>query len=162
MTATINDEERLLRAVRSLRNMIRDKRVLNVLLLGQYETNDDEMRQAIVISLVDWNQSPPILQPVGLGSHPNKFLLLQKAAIECLTGAGMWHSREHMPSGDGGTSADDHAKASEYSGWIERLNAEYERKKSDLKTAMNIQQAYGQMGLASEYSGSLAIYGELW
>jgi len=41
MTATINDEERLLRAVRSLRNMILDKKVLNVLLLGQYETSDD-------------------------------------------------------------------------------------------------------------------------
>lgn len=162
MAEAINDEERLRRAVSSLRNMIRDKKQLNQLLLGNYETSDDEMRQAIYVALMDWNQSPPVLQPVTLGAHPRKDLLLAKAAIECLTSAGIWHSREHMPSADGGTSADDHAKAGEYSGWIERLNADYERKKSDLKCAMNIQQAYGCMGVASEYSGSLALYGESW
>lgn len=158
----INDEERLRRAVKSLRNMIRDKRQLNQLLLGNFETSDDEMKQAIVVALMDWNGSPPILQPHTLANHPRKDLLLQKAALECLQGAGIWHSREHMPSADGGTSADDHAKAGEYSGWIERYYADYERKKSDMKTAQNIQEAYGQMGLSSEYAGGLAIFGEMW
>ncbi len=158
----INDEERLRRAAVSLRNMIRDKKVLNQLLLGNYETSDEEMKQAIVVALVDWNGSPPILNMVTLANHPRKDLLLQKAAVECLTSSGIWHSREHMPSADGGTSADDHAKAGEYSGWIQRYYDDYERKKSDFKTALNIQMAYGQMGLASEYSGSLALYGETW
>lgn len=162
MAEAINDEERLRRAVASLRTMIRDKKQLNQLLLGNFESSDEELRQCICVALMDWNQSPPILQPITIGSHPRKDLLLQKAAIEALSSAGLWHSREHMPSADGGTSADDHAKAGEYSGWIERLNTDYERKKSDLKTAMNIQQAYNQMGVASEYSGSLALYGETW
>lgn len=158
----INDEERLRRAVKSLRNMLRDKRELNVLLLGNFETSDDEMKMAITVALMEWNGSPPILQPRTLANHPRKDLLLQKAAIECMQSAGIWHSREHMPSADGGTSADDHAKAGEYSGWLERYYADYERKKSDMKTAMNIQEAYGNMGLSSEYSGNLAIYGEIW
>jgi hypothetical protein len=158
----INDEERLRRAVRSLRNMIRDKRVLNQLLLGNYETSDEEMKQAIVISLIDWNSTPPIISMKSLADHPRKDLLLKGAAIECMTGAGIWHSREHMPSADGGTSADDHAKAGEYSGWIQRFYEDYEKKKSDYKTAENIREAYGQMGLPSEYSGTLTLYGELW
>lgn len=158
----LSNAERLNRAVRSLRNYIRDKKELNALFLGNYETSDEEARQCVIASLVDWNMSPPLITPVTLESHPNKLLLLQKAAIEALQSAGIWHSREHLPSTDGGTSADDHAKASEYSGWIERLNQEYERKKTDLKVAINIREAYGNMALASEYGEMYSLYGEMW
>lgn len=158
----MNDAERMKRAIRSLRNMIRDKKELNRLLMGHYETNDGELEQCIVQALVDWNMSPPILSPVTLASHPNKHLLLQCAAIQALTGAGIWHSREHMPGSDGGTSADDHAKAGEYSGWIERFEAAYERKKSDQKTAINIAMAMGSMGVMSEYGAQQSMFGEWW
>jgi hypothetical protein len=162
MAIELTDQQRLERAVRSLRNYIRDKKELNSLLLGNFETSDEEARQAVISALIDWNSTPPLIQPVSLASHPNKQLLIQCAALECLQSSGIWHSREHMPSADGGTSGDDHAKASEYSGWIERLYSNYERKKSDLKLALNIQEALTGMALASEYAGSLAIYGEFW
>lgn len=158
----MNEDERLNKAVRSLRNLIRDKKELNRLLAGQFETSDEEMRQAIISALIDWNRTPPRLQPVTLKSHPNKMLLLQGAAVQVLQSAGIWHSREHMPSTDGGTSADDHAKAGEYSGWIERYHQDYERKKLDLKTAMNIEEAMGSMSMPSEYSANYSIYGEMW
>lgn len=151
------------RAVNSLRNMIRDKSQLNRLLLGNVESMDDELRQCIIMALIDWNQSPPILQEATLSNHPNKFLLMQCAAIQALVSAGIWHSREHMPSSDGGTSGDDHAKAGEYSAWIDRYQNDYEKKKSDLKTAMNISQALGNMGVRSEYSMRIyGIQGEEW
>jgi hypothetical protein len=162
MAVELTDLQRLERAVRSLRNMIRDKKELNTLLLGRFESSDEECRQAIIAALIDWNATPPVLQPVSLGSHPNKPLLLKKAALELLAEAGLWHSREHMPSADGGTSGDDHAKAGEYSGWIQRYETDYERKKSDQKAAQNIQEALGNMSLASEYAGGLAVYGEMW
>lgn len=162
MAVELTDLQRLERAVRSLRNMIRDKKELNTLLLGRFENSDEECRQAIISALIDWNMTPPLIQPVSLGDHPNKPLLLKKAALELLAEAGIWHSREHMPSADGGTSGDDHAKAGEYSGWIQRYESDYERKKSDLKTTLNIAAALGNMSLASEYAGSLAIYGEFW
>jgi hypothetical protein len=155
----ISDEERWTRAVRSLRVYIRDKRELNRLLLGNYESADPELRQAIVQALMDWNMTPPHIGAVFLHNHPNKFLLIQGSAIQALSAAGIWHSREHMPSSDGGTSADDHAKAGEYGAWIERFTQEYERKKSDLKTAFNIAQAMGNMSVPSEYSWSNYGYG---
>ncbi len=159
----INDEERMNRAVRSLRNMIRDKKELNRLLVGQYESTDDEMRMAMLHALMDWNTTPPPLRFVTLKNHPNKALLLQAAAIQVLTSAGIWHSREHMPSSDGGTSADDHAKAQEYSGWIERYVADYERKKGDMKVSMNISAALGNQSISSEYAQSFySLYGEMW
>jgi hypothetical protein len=163
MGVEINDEERMCRAVRSLRNMLRDKKELNRLLAGQFESTDEELRFCIMHALMDWNTTPPPLRIVTLTNHPSKVLLLQGAAIQAMTSAGIWHSREHMPSSDGGTSADDHAKASEYSGWIERYVAEYERKKSDIKVMLNIAAANGNMTISSEYAASFySLYGELW
>lgn len=158
----MNDEQILERAVGSLRNMIRDKRQLNRLLVGQYESQDDELRQCIIQALLDWNTTPPLIGGVTLRTHPNKYLLLQKAAIEALTQAGVWHSREHMPSSDGGTSGDDHAKAGEYSGWIERWAADYERRKGDLKASLNIAAALGGQSMPSEYGLIQNYYGVLW
>jgi hypothetical protein len=107
--------------------------------------------------------TPPPICTVTLANHPAKYLLLTGAAIEALTSAGLWHSREHMPSQDGGTSADDHAKAAEYSGWIERYVANYEKKKIDFKVMQNVQGALGNMSISSEYSLSFySLYGELW
>jgi hypothetical protein len=163
MSLEITDEERMARAVRSLRNMIRDKKELNRLLVGRVESTDEELRQCIIQALMDWNMTPPPIGMVTLKNHPNKLLLLMGAAVQALISAGIWHSREHMPSQDGGTSADDHAKAAEYSGWIERYAADYERKKGDLKMSFNVNAALGNMSISSEYSNSFySLYGELW
>jgi hypothetical protein len=151
------------RAVNTLRNIIRDKSELNRLLFGTTESSDAELRQCILMTLIDWDMTPPVLGTTTLANHPNKFLLMQGSAIQALISAGIWHSREHMPSSDGGTSGDDHAKAAEYGSWIERYQADYERKKSDLKTALNITQALGGMGVRSEYSWRVfGLQGEEW
>lgn len=148
----MTEEKRMNNAVRCLRLFIRDSKALNRLLLGEFESSDAELRLAIVNAIRDWNSTPPFLGNVSLKNHPAKHLLLEKAAYEAIRSAGIWHSREHMPSSDGGTSADDHAKAGEYTMWLERLEADYERKKADQKTAQNIANALGNMGVPSEYS----------
>lgn len=162
MAIELSEDERLNRAVRALRSMIRDKRELNRLLLGKFETSDDECKQALSAALIDWNSCPPPLPIVDLSTHPNKHLLLCCAAVNVLIGAGLWHSREHMPSQDGGTSADDHAKAAEYSGWIGTFSQDYERKKSDQKLSMNISMALSGQGLPSEYGMNYGFGGERW
>ena len=158
----ITDEERLARAVKSVRTYLRDKKEINRLLGGEFESSDDEVKQALFNALMDWNNTPPLIQGVNLTTHPNKMLLVMKAGIECIQSARIWHSREHMPSSDGGTSADDHAKAAEYDGILDRLTQEYERKKGDLKTALNIAAAFGNMGMPSEYSSQYYIFGQMW
>jgi hypothetical protein len=159
----LSDEERCRRAVQTLRHYLRDKAELNRLLLGSVESSDIELRQCLGFALLDWNQSPPILAQVDLSNHPNKFLLIQCAAIQAITSSMLWHSREHMPSSDGGTSGDDHAKAAEYGAVVERLQSEYERKRGDLKTAQNISQSLGGMGVRSEYSWRIyGLQGEEW
>lgn len=149
----LSDMDRLARAVQSLRNFIRDKKELNRLLQGQFESTDEECRQAIIEAVMDWSMSPPMIGAVTLGTHPNKFLLIRKAAINLITGAGIYHTREHLPSSDGGTSSDDHVfQASTYPTWLQTMVDEYEKKKSDLKTAMNIMAAMGNLPVPSEYA----------
>lgn len=136
--------------IERIRIYIRDSKELNKLLGNKFESDDTAIRQAILDSINDWNISQPPLTPINLLSHPAKLLLIRKACLELLRSAGIWHSREHMPSQDGGTSADDHAKFSEYSQWIGMIEADYEKKKEALKISINVSQCFG--GLASEYS----------
>ena len=161
MAEVLSDQDRLKRAVASLRTFIRDKVALNRYLQGQLEHRDDECRQALISALVDWNRTPPIMGTVTLATHPNKPLLLQKATVDLLRGAMMWHSREHVPTSDGGTSADDHDKLREYGPICDRLEADYEKKKGDEKIAMNVAAALGNMSVQSEYAFG-EFYGELW
>lgn len=162
MPEQLSDEERLNRAVKSVRTFLRDKREINRLLGGEFESNDEEIKQSIMHALMDWNTSPPLITPVTLANHPAKQLLVVAAAINAIQSSAIWHSREHMPSSDGGTSADDHAKASEYGAWLDRLTQDYERKKNDVKTASNIAAALGTMGLPSEYSSYYYVFGQWW
>jgi hypothetical protein len=133
-----------------IRIYIRDTKELNKLLGNKFESDVTAIRQAILDSINDWNISQPPLAPIDLRTHPAKLLLIRKACIELIRSAMIWHAREHMPSQDGGTSADDHAKFGEYSQWIGMVEPDYEKKKEALKVSMNLQQCYG--GISSEYA----------
>lgn len=148
----MSEQERMDRAVRCVRHFIRDKRELNRLLLGEFESSDTEVRLALINALRDWQNTPPPLGNVTLKNHPAKELLLLRAAIELIRSSMLWHAREHMPSTDGGTTADDHAKTAEYSMILQIMQNEYDRQKSDIKTSQNINAALGNQGVPSEYS----------
>ena len=134
-----------------LRMYLKDTPQYNKLLGGKYENEPAFLRHCILYALNDWNSTPPPIASVGLTNHPSKYLLIEGAALIALRSAGIWHSRERMPSSDGGTSADDHAKYSEYQGWIQQQYADYERKKLDIKKSINMANAFGDF--ASEYAG---------
>ena len=136
--------------IERVRIYIRDTKELNKLLGNKFESDVTAVRYAIIDSINDWNISQPPLAPIDLRSHPAKLLLIKKACIELIRSAMIWHAREHMPSQDGGTSADDHAKFGEYSQWLQVVETDYERKKEALKVSMNVSQCYG--GISSEYA----------
>jgi len=137
-------DETIKRAADVLRIYLKDSPKTNKLLGGQYENDPQALELCIWMALDDWNLTPPLIDTVGLKNHPAKGLLIKKAAIEALTSAMMWHSREHMPSTDGGTSADDHAKIGEYSQIIGGLTREYEMGKLNVKKALNAATAFGE------------------
>lgn len=137
------------RAADALRTLLKDRPEMNKLLGNKYENDPKALELCIWMALDDWNNTPPPISPVKLENHPAKSLLLQYAALLALRSAGIWHSREQMPSSDGGTSADDHAKFSQYQGWIQNLFNQYQTDKINIKKSLNLQNAFG--GFASEY-----------
>lgn len=142
-------DETIKRAAEVLRVYLKDTPETNKLLGGKYENDPMALQQCIWMALDDWNTTPPFINPTSLAAHPAKSLLIKGAAIEALRSAGIWHSREHMPSSDGGTSADDHDKAGAYGGWIGNLQQEYQVGKLNVKKAINMASAFG--GYFSEY-----------
>ena len=137
-------EETIKRAAHVLRLYLKDSPVYNKLLGGKYENDPESLELFIWMALDDWNMTPPPLAMTDLKNHPAKSLLIKGAAVEALRSAGMWHSRDRMPSSDGGTSADDHAKAAEYESWINQLSNEYQIGKLNVKKSLNAQAAFGE------------------
>jgi hypothetical protein len=137
-------EEIIKRATECLRRYIKDTPEMNKLLGGKYENDPASAELAIWMTLDDCNASPPPIPYTDLKSHPAKSLIIIGAALECLRMAGIWHSRERMPSADGGTSADDHAKVGEYSQWIQSMQNRYEMGKLNVKKSINAASAFGE------------------
>ena len=158
---SLTEQERLERAVGSLRNFLRDKATNNRLFGGALESTDLELKEALIGALMDWNVTPPPIASVTLATHPNKMLLIQSAAVFSIRSSALYHAREHMPSSDGGTSADDHAKFPEYFALVQQMASEVEEKRGAIKLAQNIADSLGSMGCRSEY-GYYWVYGYEW
>lgn len=135
-------EETIKRAAQVLRTYLKDRPEMNKLLGGKYENSPEELELCIWMALDDWNSTPPPISPTDLKNHPAKGLLIKGAAVEALRSALIWHMRERMPSSDGGTSADDHAK--EYESIIAQLNNEYQTGKLNVKKSINASMAFGE------------------
>ena len=142
--------ERIDRAVKVLQDYLKDSPNYNLLLGNRYENDPANLKLFIFMALDDWNSTPPPIPPAGISNHPFKSMLIMGAAIWALRSAGIWHSREHMPSSDGGTSADDHAKYNEYKGWINSQVNIYETNKLNTKKSINMNNAFGSF--PSEYA----------
>jgi hypothetical protein len=155
----LTEQERLRRATECIRMFLRDKPQLNRLLRGQPESTDTEIRVALMMALDDWNNTGPPIGNTTLGKHPAKYLLILRASASLLQSAATWHAREHMPSSDGGTSGDDHAKTADYLNIADRWIQEYEAKKIEIKERININEAFGNMSASSEY-GWWFVYGQ--
>lgn len=99
----------------------------------------------------DYNISPPLLGNHTLGNFPSLYLLIYGSTIQVLRSAGILQSRNELAYSSGGVSVRIFDKTQLYQSWIAQFVAEYERKKSNFKLALNINNALAG-GVISEYS----------
>ena len=142
--------ETLDRALKVLQDYIKDSPTYNKLLGERYENDPTFLKTALFMALDDWNSTPPPIDPVILANHPAKSMLIMGASIWALRSAQIWHARERMPSSDGGTSANDHAKFSQYKSLIDGQISMYETNKLNIKKSIIMNNAFGNF--ASEYA----------
>lgn len=129
-------------SVNELRDFIRDDKYLNTL-IGQKETEDPGLADAIEDAIDDWNNTPPLIDSYTIEDFPSKSLLKTGATIFVLRSAGIGKSRNHLTYSDGGLSIEKDEKTQLYQSWIDRFEPVWEGRKADLKKAKNLSNCWG-------------------
>ncbi|MEN6550135.1 MAG: hypothetical protein ABFE07_29170 [Armatimonadia bacterium] len=132
-----------------LRRFLRDIDELNKL-LARKESSDKQLELALDMALDDWNMTTPILNMVGYSDFPSPNLLIRGASIQVLISAGILASRNKLPYSDGGVTVQSSDQAQEYTGWLQLIIQDYERKKQAIKVQINLESCWGSV--YSEYS----------
>lgn len=137
-------------ARRLLRLFLNDTPELNRL-IRKHESDDEKLDLAILLTVDDWNATPPLLGNISVVNYPSLYLMMYGATIQVLRSQGILQSRNELAYSSGGVSVRIFDKTQNYQSWIAQFVAEYERKKQNLKISHNIASAMGG-GVPSEYS----------
>jgi hypothetical protein len=140
-----------------VRSFLRDYAELNRLIAGE-ESSNRQIVWAIFDALDDFNTSPPFTF-FDLSGFPSKSLLVRGTVISLLESIGLLQTRNHLSFSDGGLQVGVSDKTPFIQSWIQLFRNSYEEKKMRLKTAYNIESAWGG-GLQSEYRFINNFYGE--
>lgn len=141
-----------------VRAFMRDYPELNRLIKGE-EHSDRLIAWAIIDAIDDFNTTPP-MTGYGLINFPSKHLLLRGTVISLLESVGLLMTRNHLTFSDGGIQVGVSDKTPLIQSWIQLYTNKYERKKKELKIAINIENGWGG-GLHSEYLWTSGYYGGL-
>jgi hypothetical protein len=135
-----------------IRLYLNDNEQLNRLIRDE-ESTDEKIQLAIAMVLSDWQVGDPYQRTWTCDTFPSMSLLIKGAAIELLTSAGIYHSRNRLSYTAGGLSVEIHNKAPEYMQWIDRLKRDYETEKLKYMRILNTEAAWsgGAAGLHSDY-----------
>jgi hypothetical protein len=125
-----------------VRRFLRDQPKLNAL-IRKNETDDDEIKLAINMSISDWNSTPPILQQVGLDNFPVLDWLIVSTAMWCLVSAGVLQYRNELQFNDSGITVNPWSKGPAYTNLAGMWANMVEKKKSDYKIAINYGRTFG-------------------
>jgi hypothetical protein len=104
---------------------------------------------AIVDTVEDFNITPPLIGNFTFTDIAAR-LVVRGASIAILESVGILQTRNHLTFSDGGISVSVSDKTPLLMQWIGLLKNDYESKKKQYKTALNIERAYGT-GVHSEY-----------
>lgn len=146
----------LMSHVQSVRLFMRDFAELNLLIRGE-ESSDRMIVWATFDFLSDFNGSPPFTN-YSLGDllqHNLHSFMVRGTVVSLLESLILIYTRNHLPFSDGGLSVEINGKAPQLQGFLGMIKSAYEQKKSQVKTAQNIQgmiSDYGSGGLMSDYS----------
>lgn len=153
--------KRLLPLVKLIRAKLRDYPELNRLVSGR-ETSDREIAFAIMETIDDFNNTPPLIECFSLDNFPSPSLLIRGSLINILESVALLQTRNQMTYSDGqGVQVGTSDKAPMLMSWINLFSQQYESKKVRLKQALNLRGALNGSGVPSEYAAISGYYDEL-
>ena len=138
--------------IQLVRAKLRDYPELNRLIAG-HESSDKQIALAMLEVVDDWNTTPPLLDAVSLEGFPSTSLLITGTLIRLIESIGLLQTRNNMTYSDGqGVQVSVSDKAPMLMQWMNLFSSQYERKKVQLKQALNMQGALNGRGVPSEYA----------
>lgn len=135
-----------------VRAKMRDYPELNRLTSG-VESSDRDIAMALMLTLDDYNSTPPLLDKATLRSFPSKSLLVDGAVIQLIQSLGLLKSRNFIQYSDGqGVTSSATENPQLLMQWLNMFTSSYEQRKVRNKMAINLNEAMGhQTGTDSEY-----------
>ena len=144
--------------IQVVRAKLRDYPELNRLIAG-HESSDQQIALAMLETVDDWNMSPPLLGAVTLRGFPSRSPLVTGTLVKLLESVALLQTRNNMTYSDGqGIQVSVSDKAPMLMQWVNLFSNQFERKKTQLKTALNLQGALNGRGIESEYSAIDGLY----
>lgn len=143
--------------IQQVRTFLRDYPELNRLVAG-VENSNRQIVWAISDTLDDFNTTPHFTN-FGLTNFPSKSLLLRGVTCTLLESVGLLQTRNHLQFSDGGIQVGINDKTQFIQAWLQLFRNSYEEKKTRIKVAINIENAWGG-GVDSEYRFINNFYGE--
>lgn len=143
-------QQTLAEFVQEVRQFIRDFPELNRLVSGE-ETSDRMIAWAVIDTLDDINNTPPLIGTWRVENFPYRHLLVRGTVITILESVGLLQTRNQLNFNDGGVNVAVSDKAPLIMNWLSMFKTTYEDKKLKWKISKNISGALTGSGVASDY-----------
>jgi hypothetical protein len=124
-----------------LRRRLRDYAQFNEIF--EQVMTDDELADAIVDSIADFNALPPFMGDYDERTFPDRKLLLDTATCEALQRLVLWHAQNQFSASDAGLQIPIHEQWQGLMQIEQMLRARSEQRAARLKAQLNVQRAWG-------------------
>lgn len=142
--------------VNMVRLFMRDHPELNRLIAG-VESSNRQIAWAVLDTLDDFNSEPPVIGDFGLDNFPSTNLLVRGVVCSLLESVGLLQTRNHLSFSDGGIQVGVNDKTPFIQSWLQMFRNSYEDRKRKIKTARNIENAWG-----GSVSSELRVVQNFW
>ena len=134
-------KDKLVVSVEDIRKRLRDLPKYNEIV--RQELSDDELAEAILDMIMDFNALPPFVGTYDPFTFPDRKLLIDLSIIEAIGRLAIWHARNTFSASDSGLQVPVHEQWQPLQGIAGALQARTDRRADRLKAMLNVQRGWG-------------------
>lgn len=138
-----NNSKCVFEKIKKVREMLNDYPEANILLAGEQQIGDHRIARAIMLTLREFNEMPPVRTMYSACNIPNEMLLLNGAIAKLLRTLAVTDVRNLYPIQTGDVSINPDKSQQ----WLQLSNMydqEYKILAERIKRSLNVSRAYGQ------------------
>jgi hypothetical protein len=127
--------------IEKLRNELRDLPNFNE--VSPRDLSDDELEEALVDAMIDFNERPPMDTWYGPVDFPDRRWLLDQAVINAVKKLVLWHARNQNSASDAGVQVPVHEQWKPLLDIMQIMKGENDQRVALKKAQINIKRGWG-------------------